>query len=165
MKKHSLLKGLYFFHKMVDLKIDPILHLSSKLKQVVQNPTRLNPPKLLDPIITTLSSWYQVPECLLHLDNDPDVDGKPADHLMVKMKPISSINNKSTRQKKFIKFRPFTPNSLNSMQEWIDQHDWTEIKIEEKAHKKMEVLQKLLVLKYEEFFPEKTKSISVDESP
>ena len=41
-----------------DLKIQSILQLSSKLKQVVQHPTRLNPPKILDPIITTLSGFY-----------------------------------------------------------------------------------------------------------
>ena len=41
-----------------DLKLDSILHLNSKFKQVVRNPTRLNPPKILDPIITTLSGFY-----------------------------------------------------------------------------------------------------------
>jgi hypothetical protein len=45
-----------------DLNLDTILQLSPNLKQVVQDPTRLNPPKILDPIITTLSSFYQKPE-------------------------------------------------------------------------------------------------------
>ena len=84
------------------LKLDPILHLSSKLHQVVKEPTRLNPPEILDPIITTLASLYQVPECLPPLDNDPENNGKPADHLMVKWTPISSIDNESARLKKII---------------------------------------------------------------
>ena len=45
-----------------DLKLEPILALNHCLKQVVQNVTRLNPPRLLDPIITTLGKYYQVPE-------------------------------------------------------------------------------------------------------
>ena len=51
-----------------DLKLDPILHLNANLKQVVLNPTRMNPPRILDPIITSLSSYYQTPECLPPLE-------------------------------------------------------------------------------------------------
>ena len=71
-----------------DLRFDPILMLNSSLKQVVQDFTRLNPPRILDPIITSLSRWYQVPLCLPPLDPDPDSDGKPSDHKMVMMSPI-----------------------------------------------------------------------------
>ena len=47
-----------------DLRLDPILMMNPNLKQVVQNFTRMNPPRLLDPIITTLSRFYQVPQVL-----------------------------------------------------------------------------------------------------
>ena len=83
-----------------DLKLDDILSLNSNLKQVVQNPTRLNPPRILDPIITTLSSFYQVPVWLGPLDPDPDMNGKPYDHLMVVMTPISVLYNRPARIKK-----------------------------------------------------------------
>ena len=53
-----------------DLKLDSILHMNANLKQVVKNPTRLNPPRILDPIITTLSDYYQEPVCLAPLDAD-----------------------------------------------------------------------------------------------
>ena len=66
-----------------DLKLDSILDLNSNFRQVVQDPTRLDPPRILDPIITTLSGYYQKPECLPPLDADPDTNGKPSDHLMV----------------------------------------------------------------------------------
>ena len=89
-----------------DLKLDPILHLSSTLKQVVQNPTRLDPPRLLDPIITTLADFYQLPKCLPPLDADPDTNGKPSDHLMVVMSPISVVNNKPARTKRTFTYRP-----------------------------------------------------------
>ena len=147
------------------LKLDPILHLSSKLHQVVKEPTRLNPPEILDPTITTLASLYQVPECLPPLDNDPENNGKPADHLMVKWTPISSIDNESARLKKIIIYRPYADKSLNKMQEWIDQQDWSEIKNEKSAHDKMKSLQNLLIKKYEEFFPERKKIITIDDQP
>jgi hypothetical protein len=38
-----------------DLKLDPILSLSPNLKSVVLTPTRLNPDKILDNIITDMS--------------------------------------------------------------------------------------------------------------
>ena len=148
-----------------DLKLDSILHLNSNFKQVVQDPTRLHPPRILDPIITTLSSFYQIPECLPPLDPDPDCDGKPADHLMVVMKPVSVINNQPARRKKIITYRPFNDNNLQCMQQWINNEEWSEVACEVSAHRKMEILQKLLVQKYEEFFPQKTKFISSDDQP
>ena len=53
-------KGLHFIlaGNTNDLKLDSILQLSTSIKQVVTEITRLNPPKILDPIITTLSKYY-----------------------------------------------------------------------------------------------------------
>jgi hypothetical protein len=65
-----------------ELKLDSILNLSPNLKQLVSTPTRLDPDRILDPIITDLSKYYQNPICLPPLDNDPDKDGVPSDHLM-----------------------------------------------------------------------------------
>ena len=44
-----------------DLKLDTILSLSPNMKQVVNCPTRNT--KILDPIITTLSKYFQSPVC------------------------------------------------------------------------------------------------------
>ena len=46
------------------MNLDPILALDTKFKQIVQDPTRLNPPAILDPIVMTLSQYYQKPRCL-----------------------------------------------------------------------------------------------------
>ena len=59
-----------------DLKLDSILSLDSRLVQIVQEWTRLNPPAILDPIIMTLSSYYQEPKCLEPLDCDPEKMGR-----------------------------------------------------------------------------------------
>ena len=43
---------------MNDLKLDSILHLNSNFRQVVLTPTRLQPPVILDTIITDLHFHY-----------------------------------------------------------------------------------------------------------
>lgn len=117
-----------------DLKLDAILHLNKSFKQFVQDPTWLDPPRILDPIITTLSNFYQVPKCLPPLNTDPTSLGKPSDHLMVVMEPISEINNQPGRSKREIKYRPFNDERLHLMQEWIDKQDWNEVTLEKSAH-------------------------------
>ena len=51
------------------------------------------------------------------------------------------------------------------MQEWIDKEEWVDVSLEESAHRKMDVLQNLLVKKYCEFSPEKTRTIFSDDQP
>ena len=58
-----------------ELKLYPILRLSPHMVQVVQSPTHLNPPRLLDPILTTLANYYQKPECQKPLAADPGTGG------------------------------------------------------------------------------------------
>ena len=84
---------------------------------------------------------------------------------MVKWKPILSIDSESVRIKKTIIFGPFSNKSLNRMQDWINQHDWSDITKEKSAHEKMKSLHTLLIKKYEEFFPERKKIITIDDQP
>ena len=58
-----------------DLKLDSILSLDSRFVQTVNSFTRLNPPAILDPIISTLSCYYQEPQCLEPLDADEGKKG------------------------------------------------------------------------------------------
>ena len=65
--------GLYFILSgdTNDLKLDSILHLNPQMKQMVMGSTRLDPPRMLDPIVTDLGSFYQTPEILPPLAADP----------------------------------------------------------------------------------------------
>ena len=56
-----------------DLNLNPILSLSPNLIQIVQDYTRMNPPNMLDPIITSMSVYYQRSVRLEPLDADPDI--------------------------------------------------------------------------------------------
>ena len=114
-------KGLHFViaGDTNDLRLESILSLSPNFRQIVQDWTRLNPPAILDPVLTTLSNFYQVPECLDPLDNDPDKNGKPSDHKIVLVKPVNTINNKSSRKVREVKVRPFTSSGLEKNEKLV----------------------------------------------
>ena len=112
-------RGLHFIiaGDTNDLNLTPILNLSPNLSQIVTQPTRKDPvtgvDAILDPVITTLTSYYQAPCCLPPLDPDSDTSGKPSDHRIVVVRPITSINNKCARSTKDIKVRPITDLALH----------------------------------------------------
>ena len=58
------------------LNLSPILNLSPNLQQVVKVPTRLNPDRTLDPIITTLGKYYCEPITKPPLNPDVGTTGK-----------------------------------------------------------------------------------------
>ena len=148
-----------------DLRLDQILALSSNFKQCVQHFTRLNPPRILDPIITSLSKYYQIPDVLSPLDPDPDKNGKPSDHMMVLFTPITSVNNKCVRKTREIKFRPLNENGINKMNDWLKTENWEQVFNEPCANMKAQFLQNTLVSKVNEYFPEKTRIISCNDQP
>ena len=152
-----------------DLNLTPILNLSPNLKQIVNKPTRLDPvtfvEKLLDPVITTLSSYYQTPQCLPPLDSDPEKNGKPSDHRIVLVKPICSINNQSSNVSKQIKVRPITESGMINMRNWMITQNWSQVYEAETAHGKAQALQTLLVQQFDKFFPEKTRKVSSQDQP
>ena len=148
-----------------DLKIEPILHMNLNLKQVVKDPTRLNPPKILDPIITTLADFYQKPECLAPLQADENTNGVASDHKMVVMEPLKHYSGNLIRTYKQIKYRPMSDIGMHKMRLWLEKQEWSEITHEESSNKKAEMFQLLLCSKYEEFFPEKVCKIASDSQP
>ena len=76
-------------------------------------PTRLNPDRILDNIITDMAKWYQVPQVLPALDADPGSGGKPADHLIVVFTPVCVLNNKPARSTREIQVRPLPQSGLD----------------------------------------------------
>jgi hypothetical protein len=125
----------------------------------------MNPPALLDPILTTLSSYYQVPECLDPLDPDPDKNGKKSDHRIVVARPVNVINNRSARTFREVKVRPFPKSGMLKMKDWFIEQTWEEVFKAETAHDKAKIFQSKLLNILDEIFPEKTRRISSDDQP
>ena len=142
-----------------DLKIKSILDISPNLKQVVTQPTRFNPPAILDKIITSPHNFYQVPEIQPPLDNDPDKNGKPSDHRIVMMTPISNVNNKPARTNQKVTYRPLSEAGMQQMQEWLQQVDWDKETHNKNTHESASHITNTLRKKTQEFFPTKTRNI------
>ena len=88
-------RGLHFIFgaDANHLNLNPILDMRPDMRSLVEDFTRLGPPPaMLDPIISTLGSYYQRPVCYPPLEADEGSWGVPGDHLIVKMVPINMIN-------------------------------------------------------------------------
>ena len=152
-----------------ELKLEPILNLTPNFVQVVSKPTRIDPvsgrENILDPIITTLAPFYQEPKCLDPLDPDPDKNGKKSDHRIVLFKPISSLEQKTTRQTRIIKVRPITQSGIENMRNWLMEQTGKNVFEAETSHKKAEIFQNTLMEQFEINFPETNRKLNSDDSP
>ena len=147
------------------LNLSPILDLSPALKQVVKVPTRLNPDKILEPIITTLSIFYCEPVTKPPINNDEGNGGKPSDHLVVLMLPLTSVLDCPPRQYKVVEYRPLTDSGMLLYGEWFALQNWNEIYSEQDSHKKAEIFQETLMNKFYELFPLKTFKVCSEDRP
>ena len=148
-----------------DLKLDPILHLHPSLKSVVTQPTRLNPDKKFDNIITDPSSFYQSPECLPPLEADENSGGKPSDHKIVVMSPISVIDNNPARTTREISVRPLKQSGIDLFKYWLDNQAWKEVLKTETVDDKAEIFQSMLLKKLEEYLPMKKRKVCNVDQP
>ena len=160
-------RGLHFVlaGDFNDLKIEPILSLSPRLHQIVQDYTSLSPPAILDPIVTTLSHLYQTPTCVDPLDPDDLASGKPSDHRIPVARPINIIENKCSRQERTIITRPLTEIGYQKFQNWLIDNKWPEVFEATSAHEKALNFQSLLASKVNEFFPQKILKLHSDDQP
>ena len=152
-----------------DLNLGPILSLSSTLVQIVTEPTRVDPKsgseKILDPIIMSLSNYYQPPSILDPLDQDPDKDGTRSDHRIILVKPIKSVDDQSARITRSIKVRPLPESGMVKMKEWLMNQDWKDVYSAVSAHEKASIFQNMLVSQFEKVFPEKVRKICSEDAP
>ena len=160
-------RGLYWIlaGDTNDMKLDMILNLHPSLKSVVTEPTRLNPDKILDNIITDMSSYYQAPECLSPLEADKGSGGKPSDHKIVVMEPINSLNNKCARITRNILVRPLKQSGIDLFKYWLNSQSWKEVFEASTVDDKAEVFQNLLLTKLNEVLPMKKKKVSSVDQP
>ena len=147
------------------LNLKQILSLSKDLKQVVDVPTRQNPDAILDKIITNIPALYQSPFTLPPLDNDEGQSGKPSDHLIVCMRPISNSLPKNEKTYKNIKYRPFPESSIRCMGQWLQSQSWDIIYKTSDPNAKVELLEGMLMEKINHFFPEKSIRVNENDKP
>ena len=148
-----------------ELKLNSILQLHPRMQQMVKGFTRLNPPRMLDPILITLGCYYQTQEILPPLNADPDSNGSPSDHFIPVMKPINVIENRCSRTYREITILPVPKSGLDHLRRWIEVQDWTENLLEGSADEKAELLLSQMRTALNRFLPEKVIRIASDDQP
>ena len=148
-----------------DLKLDSILNLCPRMEQLVKGITRLDPPRMLDPILTTLGSHYQTPEILPPLDADPDSQGRPSDHLIPVMRPVNEIENRCSRTYRQVTIRPISSSGLNLLREWFKSQAWGNILNVKSVDHKASLLLQQIQDALNKFVPQKTIRIASDDEP
>ena len=108
------------------LNLSPITNLSPRMKQEVKVPTRLNPPAILDPILTTLGKWYQSPVTKPPIDANSG-SGVRSDHLIVLMQPLVSELQLPPRTYKSVITRPLIHSGFERFSKWIENERFSEI--------------------------------------
>ena len=146
------------------LNLKPILNLTPDFKQVVNVPTRRNPDAILDKIVTNIHALYQPPTTLLPLENDDDKTGKPSDHLICIMRPISTGIPPSVKYKQ-IKFRRFPDSALREMGRWLQGQNWHEVYMLTCPNQKAEKFESILMEKINLYFPEKVIKVNSNDKP
>ena len=147
------------------LNLRPILNLSPSLKQLVTTPTRLNPDAILDPVITTMQKYYLPPVTKPPLENDVNKKGKPSDHLIVLMNPISQEMKCPGRQVRYVECRRMPQSGINKMGLWMQEQTWTEIYQSKNVNEKSEILHNVIMKKLDEIFPLKISKFTSDDKP
>ena len=148
-----------------DLKLDSILQLNPKMHQMVKGNTRMNPPSMLDPIMTTLGAYYQTPEILAPLDSDKDKNGQPSDHMIPVMRPINMIDNRCSRSYREITVRPIHRSGMELLRNWFQNQEWSDILGMETVDDKAEALIAQVLTQVNKYLPEKVIKVASDDEP
>ena len=147
------------------LNLGPILALSPRLVQAVKVPTRLNPEAILDPIITTLSKYYMDPVTKPPINPDVSSNGKPSDHLICLMLPLSSSVPVPPRVYRVVETRPITESGMQLFSSWLEDQRWHDMYGCRNIHKKSEIFQSTLISNFERCFPVKKVKVSDTDQP
>ena len=87
----------------------------------------MNPPALLDPIITSLGNYYQTPECVQPLGPDAGSLVVESDHKIVLMKPVNFEDQICSRTFREVSVRPITESGMLKLAEWFKVQNWADI--------------------------------------
>jgi hypothetical protein len=120
---------------------------------------------ILDPIITTLKKFCCDPVTKPPINPNSSKTGKPSDHLVVVMEPITATLQIQPRSYRTIESRPINFAGLKKYSHWIENCNWTDLYKCEDPNVKAQMFQNILLTKFQECFPIKIFKISCDDQP
>ena len=116
-------------------------------------------------VITNIPKLYQSPYTIEPLENDQNQKGKASDHLIVVTKPLSDVSQIRTRKHKIVKFRQYPDSAIRQFGQWLLSQSWSEIYSENCSQQRAIILEKLLLEKIDEYFPEKQMKVNSNDKP
>ena len=114
-----------------------------------------------------MSKYYAEPETKPPINPDVSSNGKPSDHLVVMMRPISATYEVPPRVYRTVHTRPYTQSGVAAFSQWIESEScrWLNIYSSSDTHKKAQLFQESLTHAYERCFPIKSFRIRDDDCP
>ena len=112
---------------------------------------------MLDPIITTLSKYYQTPVCQKPLDADQGTGGVAS--------PMTVEHDKPARQKRKVMVRPMPESKYIEFENWLKTQTWENVTNAETDHEQAQTLQDISINAIDKFFPQKEVSFTSDDEP
>ena len=140
------------------LPLAPLLQALPKFRQTVTQATHGN--KTIDVIIMNCSEMYAVPQVSAPLLPDDPRHAKPSDHRVPVARPLANATRPVCNEYTVKVFRPLPDSAVRDFMAWIHTEEWGELAIHSSHSEQVEVFQKIVNTKVEEFFPERKVRIS-----
>ena len=141
-----------------DLQISSLISGIPRLRQIVTKYTHRR--KILDIILTNMSSLYAVPEIVPAVPPDNPQVGVPSDHSTVVATPLTQDNVGRFRDFITRKYRPLPQSSITEFGRWICSEDWLGVTEQVNPTQQVEAFQNIVNTKLDTIFPQKTVKIN-----
>ena len=145
-----------------DLSVDRLLRVDSSLRQIVKTPTHGS--KVLDVILTNISTFYNDPVVINPVAVDVPDHGVPSDHLGVLLEPLSS-SVAPARRKHTISFRPKPDSKIRGFGSTISAMSWDFMNSLQSSSLMTEAFQTKISEMIDDHFPVKTITVSENDQP
>ena len=139
------------------MNIAPLLNCGLRLKQIVDQAT-ING-KILDVLITNLSSFYNSPIIAPPIGPDDPEHAKPSDHSVPVSSPHTDRYNPPHRTWKLHTYRPLPDSRLREFGQWITQEEWGQLSNEMSATEQASMFENILKENLDKFCSRKTIKI------
>ena len=128
------------------------------MRQIVTQPTHNG--KILDVILTNLYEYYDTPAIVPPVPADNPMTGCPSDHSTVIASPLSV--NRTWQAREYITkvFRPLPESGIREFGRWICSENWADIPVTGNPSEQVEIFQKLVTSKVDEFLPQKSLKVN-----
>ena len=141
-----------------DLKLSSLLSGIPRLRQIVSKYTHGR--KILDVILTNMSTLYGEPEVVPAVPPDDPRVGVPSDHSTVVATPLTQCSVRRSRDYVTRTYCPLPQSGVLEFGEWICSEDWLSMSDQNNPTQQVEMFEKTVNAKLDLIFPKKVVKIN-----